>query len=210
MKLGFHHDGNSFVLFVRGGRQDLDSPVLETPMNDDRSERPGEPSSSSEPLNVTETSPASGDAPKTPEVKKGASSGGAASIVHPETKPSNMPDAATSAPSESPSESQQSPPTEPIPIAPGEPSTASNGSDSEQQGQPRPGSEEADGLKDNNNHKDGSRSGAADPPHHPPPPLPVVEPPAVPKVKIHLVAVGSAPILKRTKFQIGACKQPFL
>lgn len=28
--------------------------------------------------------------------------------------------------------------------------------------------------------------------------------PAIDKVKVHFVAVGSAPILKRTKFQIGA------
>lgn len=97
----------------------------------------------------------------------------------------SMPDAGggSSAQSESATEAQ-SPETEAIPIAP-ETGPASNGTTEAQD--PQPGrSEESKG-----NNTD---SIAAPPP----------DPPTVPKVKIHLVAVGSAPILKRTKFQIGA------
>lgn len=94
----------------------------------------------------------------------------------------SMPDAGggSSMQPESATESQ-SPATEEKPIAP-ETSPASN--DAAEVQDPRPGVE-----KDNN-----TDSTAARPP----------DPPAVAKVKIHLVAVGSAPILKRTKFQIGA------
>jgi hypothetical protein len=163
-------------------------------MNDDQfqSERPDAPSySPSEPLNVTETSPVSG-AVSTPEEEQqqdasssGAARGGGGSAA---------------AQSESPSESQQSPPPEADPIE----QPASNGSATGQRDQARPdgcgpSEEGAEAPKGNSQQSKDSSSGAG-----PPPPSAVAEPPAVPKVKIHLVAVGSAPILKRTKFQIGA------
>ena len=157
-------------------------------MNDHQGEQQDAPSSSSEPLNNLKEGPES-EAVPTPE-EQGASSIAAG---NPEEEPpagvvddtSTLDGGGSLARSESETESQ-SPPLEAQPIAP-ESAPVSNATATTAKDHPRAGLSEEE-----SNERDKVSVTA----HHPEPTL---------KVKIHLVAVGSAPILKRTKFQIGAC-----
>ena len=156
-------------------------------MNDHQGEQQDAPSSSSEPLNNLKEGPES-EAVPTPE-EQGASSIAAG---NPEEEPpagvvddtSTLDGGGSLARSESETESQ-SPPLEAKPIAP-ESAPVSNATATTAKDHPRAGLSEEE-----SNERDKVSVTA----HHPEPTL---------KVKIHLVAVGSAPILKRTKFQIGA------
>jgi hypothetical protein len=162
-------------------------------MNDPSSEQHDDAPSSSEPLNGKESPVESGAVPA-PDEQDDASSLQAASIqLMPELPTSSRGDAASTMPDAggggggSSASDSQSPATEEKPIAPAA-APARNAATAEVH-DPRP-----DGSSEESNKVDTKDSSSAP---HP-------EPPIVPKVKIHLVAVGSAPILKRTKFQIGA------
>jgi hypothetical protein len=163
-------------------------------MNDDRNgEQLGDATSSSEPQNVKE-SPVSGAVPAPDEQDALSLQAAASNLELPTSRgdAASMPDAGgggSSVPAEFVSDSQF-PDTEAKPIAPA--AAPARNATAEVHDPRHDGSSEGSNKVDtNNNTKDSSSA------PHP-------DPPIVPKVKIHLVAVGSAPILKRTKFQIGA------